>query len=206
MSSARDSPAAAAFASSAAASARLMAKVILMRRGSPGAAGRRPAVCGLLCPFAFLLPLGAPAPGRAPPRPDFFGAGFFSIFWARNIFGGRFYFLELAVARRVLKPFVFRCRVIMVMLADCQRFLARADFPPLIGLRGAFAAARGGFWRPDLKGEKMRLLKINNLRRKLSDYYSLHARPRARGGGGGRLKIARSPIINILVRKKNFFA
>lgn len=70
------------------------------------------------------------------------------------------------------------------MLADCQRFLARADFPPLIGLRGAFAAARGGFWRPDLKCEKMRLLKINNLRRKLSDYYSLHARPRARGGRG----------------------
>lgn len=92
----------------------------------------------------------------------------------------------------------------MVVLAECQRFLVRADFPPLIGLRGAFAAARGGFWRPDLKCEKMRLLKINNLRRKLSDYYSLHVRPRARGGGGGRLKIARSPIINILVRKKIF--
>ena len=135
----------------------------------------------------------------------FRGGIFFGCFGARH-FSGAFLFLELAVARRVLKPLFFRYRVIMVMLADCQRFLARADFPPLIGLRGAFAAARGGFWRPDLKCEKMRLLKINNLRRKLSDYYSLHARPRARGGGGGRLKIARSPIINILVRKKNFFA
>lgn len=160
---------------------------------------------GLPAPVGRALPFGAPAPGRAPPRPDFFGAGFFSFFGARDIFRGRFLFFgNWRLPAMGLKPLFFRYRVIMVMLADCQRFLARADFPPLIGLRGAFAAARGGFWRPDLKCEKMRLLKINNLRRKLSDYYSLHARPRARGGGGGRLKIARSPIINILVRKKIF--
>ncbi len=204
MSSARDSPAAAAFASRAAASARLMAKVILMRRGSPGAAGRRPAVCGLLCPFAFLLPLGAPAPGRAPPRPDFFGAGFFSVVLARDIFRGRFYFWNWRLPAMGLKPLFFRYRVIMVMLAECQRFLARADFPPLIGLRGAFAAARGGFWRPDLKCEKMRLLKINNLRRKLSDYYSLHARPRARGGEGGASK-SPVPPLSIYWSVKKFF-
>lgn len=197
MRSARDSPAAAAFASSAAASARLMAMLILMLRGSPNMAALRPL-------FGLGTPRGCPAPGRAPPRPDFFGAGFFSVVLARDIFRGRFYFWNWRLPAIGLKPLFFRYRVIMVMLAECQRFLARADFPPLIGLRGAFAAARGGFWRPDLKCEKMRLLKINNLRRKLSDYYSLHARPRARGGGGGRLKIARSPIINILVRKKIF--
>ena len=198
MRSARDSPAAAAFASSAAASARLMAMLILMLRGSPNMAALRPL-------FGLGTPRGCPAPGRAPPRPDFFGAGFFSFFGARDIFRGRFLFFgNWRLPAIGLKPLFFRYRVIMVMLAECQRFLARADFPPLIGLRGAFAAARGGFWRPDLKCEKMRLLKINNLRRKLSDYYSLHARPRARGGGGGRLKIARSPIINILVRKKIF--
>ena len=90
------------------------------------------------------------------------------------------------------------------MLAECQRFLACAVFSPFDWLAGVFPAARGGFWRPVLKVKQMRLLKINNLRRKLSDYYSLHVRPRARGGGGGRLKIARSPIINILVRKKIF--
>lgn len=90
--SARDSPAAAAFASRAAASARLMAMLILMLRGSPGAAGLRPAL-GFVFPFleefprAFLFPNGAPLP-----RPDFFGAGFFSFFWARDIFRGRFYF------------------------------------------------------------------------------------------------------------------
>lgn len=198
MRSARDSPAAAAFASSAAASARLMAMLILMLRGSPNMAALRPL-------FGLGTPRGCPAPGRAPPRPDFFGAGFFSVVLARDIFRGRFLFFgNWRLPAIGLKPLFFRYRVIMVMLAECQRFLARADFPPLIGLRGAFAAARGGFWRPDLKCEKMRLLKINNLRRKLSDYYSLHARPRARGGGGGRLKIARSPIINILVRKKIF--
>ncbi len=141
---------------------------------------------GLPAPVGRALPFGAPAPGRAPPRPDFFGAGFFSFFGARDIFRGRFLFFgNWRLPAIGLKPLFFRYRVIMVMLAECQRFLARADFPPLIGLRGGFAAARGGFWRPDLKCEKMRLLKINNLRRKLSDYYSLHARPRARGGGGG---------------------
>ena len=178
MRSARDSPAAAAFASSAAASARLMAMLILMLRGSPNMAALRPL-------FGLGTPRGCPAPGRAPPRPDFFGAGFFSVVLARDIFRGRFYFWNWRLPAIGLKPLFFRYRVIMVMLAECQRFLARADFPPLIGLRGAFAAARGGFWRPDLKCEKMRLLKINNLRRKLSDYYSLHARPRARGGGRG---------------------
>lgn len=197
MRSARDSPAAAAFASSAAASARLMAMLILMLRGSPNMAALRPL-------FGLGTPRGCPAPGRAPPRPDFFGAGFFSVVLARDIFRGAFLFLELAVARRVLKPLFFRYRVIMVMLAECQRFLARADFPPLIGLRGAFAAARGGFWRPDLKCEKMRLLKINNLRRKLSDYYSLHARPRARGGGGGASK-SPVPPLSIYWSVKKFF-
>lgn len=135
--------------------------------------------------------------------PIFSGRDFFRLFW-RVTFSGAFLFFGIGGCPPWFKAFVFRCRVIMAVHADCQRFLVRADFPPLIGLRGAFAAARGGFWRPDLKCEKMRLLKINNLRRKLSDYYSLHARPRARGGGGGRLKIARSPIINILVRKKIF--
>ena len=90
--SARDSPAAAAFASRAAASARLMAMLILMLRGSPGAAGLRPAL-GFGFPFldefprAFLFPNGAPLP-----RPDFFGAGFFSVVLARDIFGGVFIF------------------------------------------------------------------------------------------------------------------
>lgn len=101
MRSARDSPAAAAFASSAAASARLMAMLILMLRGSPNMAALRPL-------FGLGTPRGCPAPGRAPPRPDFFGAGFFSVVLARDIFRGAvFYFWELAVARRVLKPFVF---------------------------------------------------------------------------------------------------
>lgn len=77
-----------------------MAMLILMLRGSPNMAALRPL-------FGLGTPRGCPAPGRAPPRPDFFGAGFFLVFWARDIFGGRFYFLELAVARRVLKPFVF---------------------------------------------------------------------------------------------------
>lgn len=48
----------------------------------------------------------------------------------------------------------------------------------LFGLRGTFAAARGGFLCPVLKGEKIQLLKINNLWHKLSDYYSLHVRLR----------------------------
>lgn len=135
--------------------------------------------------------------------PIFSGRDFF-LFFGRATFSGAFLFLELAVARRVLKPLFFRYRVIMVMLADCQRFLARADFPPLIGSQGAFAAARGGFWRPDLKGEKMRLLKINNLRRKLSDYYSLHARPRARGGEGGASK-SPVPPLSIYWSVKKFF-
>lgn len=117
--------------------------------------------------------------------PIFSGRDFF-LFLGRVTFSGAFFiFGNWRLPAIGLKPLFFRYRVIMVMLAECQRFLARADFPPLIGLRGAFAAARGGFWRPDLKCEKMRLLKINNLRRKLSDYYSLHARPRARGGGRG---------------------
>lgn len=108
MRSARDSPAAAAFASRAAASARLMAMLILILRGSPNMAPRawRP-LPNFGFPFpaefptAFLFPNGAPLP-----RPDFFGAGFFSFFVARDIFGGVFYFWELAVTRRVLKPFV----------------------------------------------------------------------------------------------------
>lgn len=97
MSSARDSPAATAFASRAAASTRLMAMLILMLRGSPGAAGCRPAVCGLLWPFAFLLPFGAPAPGRALPRPDFFGATFL----------GAFLFLGIGGCPPCFKAFIF---------------------------------------------------------------------------------------------------
>ena len=116
--------------------------------------------------------------------PIFSGRDFF-LFFGRVTFSGAFLFFgNWRLPAIGLKPLFFRYRVIMVMLAECQRFLARADFPPLIGLRGAFAAARGGFWRPDLKGEKIQSLKINNLWRKLSDYYSLHARPRARGGRG----------------------
>lgn len=63
----RVSPAAAALASSAAASALFIATLILMWRGSPGTTALRPAPAGLLCPLALELPLGAPAPGRAPP-------------------------------------------------------------------------------------------------------------------------------------------
>lgn len=135
--------------------------------------------------------------------PIFSGRDFF-LFLGRATFSGAFYFLGIGGCPPCFKAFCFRYGVIMAAFAGCQRFLASADFPPLIGLRGAFAAARGGFWRPVLKGEKMLLLKINNLRRKLSDYYSLHARPRARGGEGGASK-SPVPPLSIYWSVKKFF-
>lgn len=205
MSSARDSPVATAFASRAAASTRLMAMFILILRGSPNMAPRawRPLpIFGFPFPAefpsAFLFPNGAPLP-----RPDFFRGGIFFVFFGARHFWGRFLFLGIGGCPPYFKAFCFRYGIIMAVLADCQSLFGARGFPPLIGSRGAFAAASGGFWRPVLKGKKIQLLKINNLWRKSSDYHSLHVRLRARGGRGC-LKIARSPIINILVRKKFF--
>ena len=153
--------------------------------------------------------------------PIFSGRGFFRFFW-RATFSGAFFIFENWRFPPCFKAFVFRRCVIMAVLADCQRFLARADFPPLIGSRGAFAAASGGFWRPVLKGKKMQLLKINNLWRKLSDYHSLHARPRVillharprvillharpREGGAGVPRNRPFPHYQYIGPSKNFFA
>ena len=82
--SALDNPAAAAFASSAAASLLFIAIFILMLRGQPGTVALRP-LLGLG------TPRGCPAPGRAPPRRCLDCADCFIFF----TYGGLFLVLQV---------------------------------------------------------------------------------------------------------------
>lgn len=151
MSSARDSPAIAGFASSEAASARL-SDVDLMLRGRHVwrllSGIRFPAlrffffcrVCNRIFIPQHYIPL----------RSDLFGTEVFFAFWDTWRFSGIFF--TIGGFRHVLKPLslVFRRGAIIALFGHCQRLLVRGTYAPFIWRRNPFAAARSGFWRPVL--------------------------------------------------------